>query len=117
MQREAQTALPTLPFGLLELDAKGTVLYYSPENKGDESAPAPDIVGHNFFTDFEAIAEAKEFQDRINSFRLSHIPAESFSFTLPLDHHQIKARVLLARIREQTDGSSVESILVHIRKA
>jgi PAS domain-containing protein len=112
------SALTPVPYGLLELDAQGTVIYYKSENKGLFTTPESEIVGRNFFTDIAAIAGAKELQNEIKDFRRGHVPAYSFNFAFALKNRSLPVRVLLARVRERlTLGGteSVESLYVHIR--
>jgi len=110
--------LTPIPYGLMELDETGTVIYYRSENKGLFARPESEMVGSNFFTDIAAVAEAKEFQNRIKEFRRSHTPAHSFTFTFALKHRSLPVRVLLARVHERpaADGqTSSESLYIHIR--
>jgi len=110
--------LTPIPYGLMELDEAGTVIYYKSENKGLFVKPEGEIVGSNFFTDIAAVAGAKEFQHHIKEFRRSHAPAQSFTYTFELKHRRLPVRVLLARIHERsTEGGAqpVESVFVHIR--
>src|SRR3954470_19824005 len=74
-------SLNALPYGLLELDANGTVLYFKPDREKEVYYSAADLVGRNLFTDVAPLTEAKDFQDRIKSFRRSPSPADSFNFT------------------------------------
>jgi photoactive yellow protein len=108
--------LTPIPYGLLEVDEEGTVIYYRSENKGLFPKPDSEIIGRNFFTDIAAVAEAKEFQNRIKEFRRSHAPAHSFTFTFTLKHRSLPVRVLLARIHERPAGDAPsESLYIHIR--
>jgi photoactive yellow protein len=110
--------LTPVPYGLLELDEAGMILYYRSENKGLFVTPESEIVGRNFFTDIAVVAEAGEFQKQIKEFRRSHTPARSFTFTFALKHRRLPVRVLLTRVHERSTGggaASVESMFVHIR--
>lgn len=110
--------LTPIPYGLLELDEAGTVIYYRSESKGLFARPEAEIIGRNFFTDITVVAEAKEFQQQIKEFRRSHIPAHSFTVTFTLKHRSIPVRILLARIHERTIGAgltSSESLYILIR--
>ena len=109
--------LNVLPFGLLELDDHGTILYYRPDEKEDQRVKGLDLVGHNLLTDVAPIAQAKEFQDRLRNFHRSYAPADSFHHTFESGDSSVQAKVLLAHIREQSDAGTADSILVHIRKA
>jgi hypothetical protein len=112
-----ETVSLPLPLGLLELDASGTVLYFKPDSKGVSTPADTDLIGRNLFADIPVVAEAKEFQARLHSFRRNHAPADSFTCTFPSEQGQVRAKVLLARIHEQSTLGTVESILVHIREA
>jgi photoactive yellow protein len=112
------SVLTPVPYGLLELDAEGTVIYYRSENKGLFVTPESEIVGRNFFTDIAAISQAKEFQNEIKDFRRSHAPAYSFNFSFALKNRSLPVRVLLARVRERPtlgESTPAESLYVHIR--
>lgn len=116
MMANETSSLP-LPFGLLELDASGKVLYFKPDRKEPPGPVDADLIGRNFFSDIPAVAEAKEFQDHLHSFRRNHAPADSFTYTFPSEQGFVRAKVLLARIHEQSTLGNVESILIHIREA
>lgn len=110
--------LTPVPYGLLELDAEGRVIYYRSENKGLFTTPESEIMGCNFFTDIAAIAGAKELQNEIKNFRRGHAAAYSFNFEFALKKRSLPVRVLLARVRERSPlggTESVESLYVHIR--
>lgn len=104
-----------LPIGLLELDANGTILYFKPDSQS-HFISASDIIGRNLFTDIAPIAEDREFQERIETFKQRHAPADSFHFTFQADQNCLAVKVLLARIHEQSVLGSTESILIHIRR-
>ena len=109
--------LNALPFGLLELSADGTIIYYRPDEKEDRKVNHADLVGHNILTDVLPLAGAAEFRERLRNFRRSHAPADSFHLTLRLDDGSVEAKVLLAHISEQSETGATDSTLVHIRRA
>lgn len=114
----SNSLLTPIPYGLMELDEAGTVLFYRSENRGLFQTPESEIVGRNFFTDIAAVAGAGELHDKVREFRQGSAPAQSFSFSFALRHRRLPVRVLLARVHERPsgcDGSSVESLYVHIR--
>jgi photoactive yellow protein len=111
-----QSPLYSLPLGLLELDANGTVLYYKPDRDNASVCSAADVIGRNLFTDVAPIAEDKEFQERIKTFRRRHAPADSFHFTFGSGQSYLAVKVLLARIHEQSVLGNTESILIHMRR-
>lgn len=109
-------ALKKLPFGLLELDEAGVVIYYNPDKREDPGVTASDLVGRNLFSAVPVVAQAKEFQDHLSRFCRNRVPADSFPITFYLEQGSIQAKVLLARIHEEKSADSPESILIHIRK-
>jgi hypothetical protein len=103
-------------FGLIELDATGTVLYCRPDGEAGKSAPS-DICGCNFYTEVAPFENVEEFRQRLGRFAKFDSPAESFIFDCRFAGGRVvPVRVLLARMRQRADGSSTESLLVHIRK-
>lgn len=104
-----------MPFGLLELDACGTVLYSNIEEPA--RAARRNFAGQNFdeVMRFSNVAELRRHLDR---FRQADHGVEDFNFTCHfIDGSTAPVKVLLARIREMSDGARTKSILVHIRKA
>jgi hypothetical protein len=106
----------SLPFGLLELDADGTVLYYKPDAGEGDGVSNSRLIGRNLFTEVPTISRAGGFRDRLNTFRRSHAPADSFLHTFQLEHGDVQAKILLARLHERSAMGSTESILLHIMK-
>jgi hypothetical protein len=110
-------------FGLLELDAGGTVLYSRIESDGNgaDSTPtmkvAPDMMGRNFYSEVAPFQNVEEFHRRLDSFRNSSQQANSFEFDCDYEDGTVAVRVLLARISERSDARATKSLLVHIRKA
>lgn len=103
-------------FGLFELDPAGTVLYSRPEPDGEADAVAPDAAGRNFFDEVAPFENAEELRRRIAAFSKGEGQADSFHFTCQCDGGPQPVKVLLARIRERSNGRKMKSILVHIRK-
>jgi hypothetical protein len=105
-------------FGLYELDDAGLVLYSRIEADGSESGvrAVADAAGQNYFDEVAPFENVDEFRLLIANFTRGHRLADSFNFTCRLDDGPLPVRVLLARIRERTNGEQLKSILVHIRK-
>ena len=104
-------------FGLLELDAAGTVLYSRLEGDSNARGSAADVAGHNFFSEVAPFTNVEEFHLRLDAFDRSAEHALSFAFICNYEDGPAPVRVLLARIREQSDGGRTKSLLVHIKKA
>src|SRR5437764_14931152 len=101
MPLEKEFITQMLPFGLLELDTDGVVLYFKPDPAEDSSLQASELIGRNLYMDVPILAEAQEFRDRINLFSRMHTPADSFPYTFSSEHGEVQVNVLLARIHEQ----------------
>ena len=116
VSREGSTARKL--FGLVELDAAGTVLYTRFEPDG-ESRPggARDYTGLNFYTEVAPFRNLAEFRSLLEGFRRGSQPAHSTEFTCDYEDGPVYVKVLLARIRERSQSDTTKSILVHIRKA
>jgi hypothetical protein len=103
-------------FGLFELDSLGTILYSRVEPDEDHRAVAPNVDGHDFFNDIALFENAEELRLRIRDFSNSGGHAANFHFTCLCDTGPLVVKVLLARVRERSDGKGTKSILMHIRK-
>lgn len=103
-------------FGLFELDAAGTVLYSRIEPDEDGDAIPPSVAGRNFFDEVAQFKNAEELRRRIGDFANGDGQADNFHFTCRCDDGPLLVKVLLARIRERSDGAHTKSILVHMRK-
>lgn len=101
-----------LPFGLLELDSVGTVLYFKGDDEARGGGP-PEVVGRNFFTEVAPAAHADELRKIIRGFWESHAPSRTL--TLGGDSGR-PCKILLARVHEQKDGWGQDSILVRFKK-
>jgi hypothetical protein len=97
--------------GLVEHDQAGTVLYARLER----DATRHDLDGLNFFSEVAPFKNAEEFRRRLEDFERGREQANSFNFTCDFDDGSVPVRVLVARIRERSNGERTESILVHIR--
>lgn len=104
-------------FGLLELDAAGTVLYSRIEAEAGSDGSPSDVTGRNFYSEVTSFLNAEEFHQRLDSFTRSSQQADSILFTCQYEDGPVPVKVLLARIRERSGDDVTKSILVHIKKA
>lgn len=103
-------------FGLLELDADGTVLYSRIERGADWQHPAHNITGRNFYSDVAPFRNVEEFHQCLDNFSRGSQPANTIPFTCQYEDGPVLVKVLLARVRERSEHDLNKSILVHIRK-
>ena len=105
-------------FGLVELDAAGSVLYTRIESPGAaQPGVAPDYTGLNFYTEVAPFRNVAEFRTLLERFSRGSQAAQSIDFTCDYEDGPLPVRVLLARIRERAEADVTKSILVHIRRA
>jgi len=105
-------------FGLVEIDAAGTVLYTRIEPDGTPpSGAAPDYTGRNFYADVAPFRNVVEFRNLLDNFSRGSQPAHSMDFTCDYEDGPVYVRVLLARIRERSQADATKSVLIHIRRA
>ena len=103
-------------FGLLELDAAGTVLYSGIVTEGGSDGSPANMTGHNFYSEVASFLNVEEFHQRLDTFDRGSEYANSFVFNCDYEDGAVPVRVLLARIRERTNGDHARSLLVHIKK-
>ena len=104
-------------FGLLELDTAGTVLYSRIVTDGGSDSAPPDVTGHNFYSEVAPFLNVQEFHQRLDTFDRGGEHANSFVFNCDYEDGAVPVRVILARIRERTNGDHTQSLLVHIKKS
>jgi hypothetical protein len=103
-------------FGLFELDPAGVVIYSRIEPDGDVNVVTPNVAGHNFYNEVAPFGNTEELRRRVRDFTNSNGQADNFYFTCQCDDGPLPVKVLLARIRECSNGKHTKSVLMHIRK-
>jgi photoactive yellow protein len=103
-----------LPFGLLELDAAGAVIRYSPASDQRSEVRARDILGRHFFTEVVPDERVKGFQARFHLFMEHGQTLDRFDTSFASAEGQIKVQVLLARIKEKSEQGGGRIALVRI---
>lgn len=103
----------TLPLGLWELDAKGTVLHYEPA-VGEPALQSSEVVGKDFVSHVLLANHFQGLRNQVELFVSDTVRAHSLDLIIHLERGDIRTRILLGRTTAKS-GSSV--ILVHIRKA
>lgn len=105
-------------FGLLELDAAGTILYSNLDRDDDDAGEATtDVTGYNFFSDVAPFANVEELHRRLDSFKVGSEQAKSFVFDCDYEDGTVPVRILLARARERSEDHTTKSLLLHIKRA
>lgn len=104
-------------FGLLALDAGGTVLYSREEGDGDGDRPPDYLAGQNFYSGAAPFKNVEDFRRLLDRFAGGSEQASRFTFVCEYEDGDVPVRVLLAHIREPSDARRTKAILVHIKKA
>ncbi len=99
-------------FGLFEIDAAGTVLYYRMEPGGTSS----DMAGRNFYDEVAPFENIEEFRQCVTEFTRGAKPADSFNFDCHYKGCAQPVKVLMARMLERVDRNNTKSVLVHFRR-
>ncbi len=93
----SETELGALPFGVIELDAAGTVLHYNAAEAALSGQESSRVTGTNFFLDVAPCTAVKEFQGRFRSFMELESASESFDFTFSFPTHTAQVRIVFVR--------------------
>ena len=102
------------PFGLLEIDPQGTVIFSKLEGN-EKLAGAADVVGRNFFSEVATFLNVGEFRQRFEIFDSNPEPSSSFMFNCDYEDGAVPVKVLVARLGE--DRKYPRSVLVYIKQA
>jgi photoactive yellow protein len=106
-----------MPFGLLELDGRGTVVHYSSAREQQSAGrdwERESIVGRNFFDDVVPVLPVKEFKDRFLRFMSSGDSVQRFTIRFPFEQQEVRVQIMLAHITERTDRRSERLALVRL---
>ncbi|MGH9903190.1 MAG: hypothetical protein ACRD68_15390 [Pyrinomonadaceae bacterium] len=104
-----------IPFGLLELDAAGTVLFYEPVKERASMFTASNVRGRNFFTEVAPVAQVREFRERFDAFMRGGDSPQRVTLVVPSERGAVQVQFLLVRIRERTALPNERLALVRIR--
>jgi photoactive yellow protein len=77
----SEPEIDALPFGLISVDAEGTIAQYNAYESRMARLPKDRVIGRNFFRDVAPCASVQEFQGRFERFvQGTGDAAESFDF-------------------------------------
>jgi photoactive yellow protein len=104
----------TLPFGLFELDATGTVVHYSPPTEEKTNASSINVVGRNFFDDVIQEAQVKDLKLRFLNFMLDGNSVERFSLNFLFRQSNIKVQIVMAHLTERSENRRERFALIRL---
>lgn len=89
--RMSDEEIDLLTFGLIELDAEGTVLRYNAAEADISGRPADKVIGRNFFTDVAPCTNTEEFEGRFRE--AIEAGKVDLRFIYVFDHHMAPTQV------------------------
>jgi photoactive yellow protein len=105
----------TIPFGLLELDAEGNVVHYSPARWPKPCGYARNhIIGRNLFDDLLPVSPIKDFKNRFLRFMSFGDSVQRFTIKFPFEQQDVRVQIMLARITERTERGRERLALVRL---
>ena len=104
-----------VPYGLLELDATGTVIRYSPAAERLNCPAVCDILGRNFFSEIAPMAEVNQFRARFQVFMVAGQTIDRFTTKYTTGQQRVCVQILLAHITEKSAAGRRQLALVRIR--
>ncbi|MFL6211584.1 MAG: hypothetical protein ACJ74W_22235 [Pyrinomonadaceae bacterium] len=107
-------AAAAIPYGLLELDAMGKVIRYSPAAERLSCPPVCDILGRNFFSEIAPVAEVNQFRARFQIFMAAGQTIDRFTTKYTTGQQDVRVQVLLAHITEKSAEGRRQLALVRI---
>ena len=117
MNTSTHSKHPKLPFGLLELDAAGEVIRYSPASEERSDVQAKDILGRQFFNEVVRNKKVKDFEARFQLFMKQGRTVDRFSASFPSESGEVSVQFLLARLDKKASAGREHLALVRIMPA
>jgi photoactive yellow protein len=104
-----------VPFGLLELDALGNVVYYSPTHEPQPCGFTREhIIGRNLFDDLLPVSPMQDFKNRFLRFMSIGDSVQRFTLKFPVERQDVRVQIMLARITERTESGRERLALVRL---
>lgn len=94
--------LGALPFGMIELDAVGTVRQYNAAEQALSGKTVQSVIGKNFFTDVAPCTAVSDFQGRFTTFMRDGGDPVSFTFTFPFSRGAVDVHIAFVRSNHET---------------
>lgn len=103
-----------IPFGLYEVDAAGTVVYYIPPIREKISDSINNVVGRCFFDEIIPCAQAEEFKNRFLNFMSDSHSVERFSVDFPHMQSSAKVDIMMVRLTEHFGNEHKQFAIVRL---
>ena len=99
-----------IPFGLLELDATDTVVFYDPARECIDCAAMDSLIGRNLFTDILVSSKSNDLQRIIHDFRQGGSQFKSFRYSFT-DATKVQVVTILVAHKPNHDPSNRITLL------
>lgn len=97
-----------LPFGVIVVDRKGTVLEYNAYESEMTGFPRERVLGLNFFHDVAPCTAIKEFEGRFEEFLDSRDTSiEPFEFTFALPKGAQRVSIVFVRLNFDSERATI----------
>jgi hypothetical protein len=103
-----------IPFGLFELDATGTVIYYDPATGEKKNNSINNMVGRCFFDELIPTALAEDLKKRFLQFMSAWHSVERFTLDFPYMQSSIEVHVMMVRLTEQCGNEHKQFAIVRL---
>jgi photoactive yellow protein len=98
----------TLPFGVIVVDRKGTILEYNAYESEMTGFSRGRVLGLNFFHDVAPCTAIKEFEGRFEEFLDSHDTSiEPFEFTFALVKGAQRVSIVFVRLNFDSERATI----------
>lgn len=94
----SESELDALPFGVIILDERGTVLAYNKAESDLSGRNRTEVVGRNFFTDVAPCTSVQAFQGGFREFCRGDEPSRTFRFTFHFPTGPIPVQIVFLRM-------------------
>jgi photoactive yellow protein len=101
-------ALDALPFGVITLDRKGTIVEYNLYESNLSGLRHDDVIGRNFFHDVAPCTALREFEGRFEQWLDSHeTHIEPFTFDFQFPGRRTTVSVIFLRTNFDSDQATI----------
>jgi len=100
--------LDRLPFGVIVVDRKGTILEYNAYERSMAGMGARNVTGLNFFHDLAPCTAIKDFEGRFEAFLDSdETSIEPFQFVFAFARGAQRVAVIFVRLSNNSDRATI----------
>jgi photoactive yellow protein len=106
----SESEINALPFGVVRLDRRGTILSYNQFEADFAHRTARTTIGLNFFHDVAPCTAIREFEGRFHGFVASQRPrSDPFSFLFPFKWGRKRVSIIFVR-----HSGDIETVYVFV---